>query len=44
MKILVISDSHGRMAALREAVQAQTDASMLLFLGDGDREIDVLRG
>ena len=43
MKILVISDSHGRLAALREAVQAQPDASMLLFLGDGDREIDVLR-
>lgn len=43
MKILVISDSHGRVAALREAVQAQPHAEMILFLGDGDREIDLLR-
>ena len=44
MKILAISDSHGRLSALREAVQAHPDAEMILFLGDGDREIDVIRG
>lgn len=43
MRILVLSDSHGFSAALREAVQSQPKANLILFLGDGSREAEKVR-
>ena len=41
MKILVISDLHGRDELLRKAAVLHTDRDGILFLGDGARDIDV---
>lgn len=38
MKILVISDSHGRSDRFREVTKMHADAEEILFLGDGVRD------
>lgn len=38
MKILVISDSHGRSDRFREVIKMHADADEILFLGDGVRD------
>lgn len=38
MKILVVSDSHGRYDRLRLLASMHTDADEILFLGDGARD------
>lgn len=40
MRLLVISDTHGDENALRRAVEAQPDASVVIHLGDGLREAE----
>ncbi|MDD6276566.1 MAG: YfcE family phosphodiesterase [Clostridia bacterium] len=40
MRILVISDSHGGEFKIRQAVSEQPKAKMLIFLGDGLRDLD----
>lgn len=40
MKILIISDSHGRRSGIKKALDAHPDAQLLLFLGDGIRDIE----
>jgi putative phosphoesterase len=40
MRILVVSDSHGDVFSLRCAVEAQPKARMIIFLGDGERDMD----
>ena len=39
MKILVISDSHGNSAAISKIVSLHRDAELLVFLGDGLRDL-----
>ena len=43
MRILVVSDSHGRVRALQNAVAAQPNAELILFLGDGGEEAAQIR-
>ncbi len=40
MKILVLSDSHGRSDLLSRAVELNRDADVLLHLGDGYRDVE----
>ena len=40
MRILVISDSHGRYSGIESAVQTHPEASHLIFLGDGANEME----
>lgn len=39
MKILVLSDSHGRVAVLERAYEMHADADIIVFLGDGLRDV-----
>lgn len=43
MVITVISDSHGDTDALRYVFQKERSCDLFIFLGDGDRDIDILR-
>lgn len=43
MRILVVSDSHGRARMLQKAIQAQPNADLILFLGDGWEEAAEIR-
>ncbi|MBQ6697639.1 MAG: metallophosphoesterase [Oscillospiraceae bacterium] len=40
MRILVVSDSHGDTYKLKKAIEDQPDISMMIHLGDGERDID----
>lgn len=40
MRILVISDSHGRTSKIEQAIEAQRDAKHIFFLGDCVRDIE----
>lgn len=42
MKILVVSDSHGRSGALDKIVQAEPDCANVIFLGDGARDMELI--
>jgi putative phosphoesterase len=42
IKLLVISDSHGRADRVRELAARQRDAEAILFLGDGVRDLDII--
>lgn len=42
MRILVISDSHGRTSAIEEAIEAQPTAKHVFFLGDCVSDIEDL--
>ena len=42
IKLLVVSDSHGRADILRELSARHRDAEAILFLGDGIKDIDVI--
>lgn len=42
MRILVLSDSHGRTSAIEEAIDAQPTAKHIFFLGDCTRDIEDL--
>lgn len=44
MRILVVSDSHGDVFALRCAMEAQPKACMMIHLGDGERDMDAAAG
>lgn len=43
MRILVLSDSHGNDQSIARAMDAQPQAAALLFLGDGERDLDLAR-
>ena len=43
MKCLVFSDSHGESRYMKEIILMHSDAEAVFFLGDGLREVDVLR-
>ena len=40
MRVLVISDSHGRKSYIEEAIEAQKDAKHIFFLGDCIKDIE----
>ena len=40
MRILVVSDVHGRLDRLREAILRQPTAGTVIFLGDGLRQAE----
>lgn len=40
MKLVVVSDVHGRYSRLRELMDMHSDADGLIFLGDGLRDLD----
>ena len=40
MRIIVVSDTHGREYRLRDIIAAQPTAEALIFLGDGAREVE----
>lgn len=42
MRILVVSDVHGREDLFREAIEAQPTANTVLFLGDGIRQAEAM--
>ena len=44
LRILVFSDSHGNVSALRRALVAQKTAQHIFFLGDCLRDIEALAG
>lgn len=41
-KILVLSDSHGNDQFLHDAVYEHIDADVIVFLGDGERDLSIL--
>lgn len=43
MKIIVISDSHGNLMTLRDIVLSNNDAEVIIFCGDGYKDIQELR-
>ena len=43
MRILVFSDSHGSTYRMREAISLHTEADIIIHLGDGERDIDLLK-
>ena len=44
MRILVLSDSHGMPSRILDAVEAHPEAEALIFLGDGERDLDTVEG
>lgn len=43
MKILVVSDTHGRWGALYNVIQAHPDAPVVIHLGDGYADLERIR-
>lgn len=43
MRILVVSDSHGDYYAFKRAVMAQPNAEVIIFLGDGEDQVDKIK-
>ncbi len=43
MKVLVVSDSHGRRELLDRIISAEPDCMEIIFLGDGIRDIEIIR-
>ena len=44
MRVLVISDSHGDLYAVKQAVDEQPEAKILFFLGDGEYDLSLVEG
>ena len=44
MRILVVSDSHGDSYAIRQAVAEQPSARIMFYLGDGERDLELIEG
>lgn len=42
LRILVISDSHGDSYAVKQAVDEQPSAKILFYLGDGERDLELI--
>lgn len=43
MRLLVLSDSHGRKNLLLKAVELHPEADAVIFLGDGERDVEFLK-
>lgn len=43
MRILVVSDSHGDVNRLRLAIEQQPTAQLIIYLGDGLRDLDSIQ-
>lgn len=44
MRLLVVSDSHGRTATLRDIIMIHSEADGVIFLGDGESDINKMMG
>jgi putative phosphoesterase len=44
VRIVALSDSHGSYRAAEKVILRNGDADMFVHLGDGERDVDVLRG
>ena len=42
MKLLVLSDSHGNISGVRDAIRKNRDADAIVFLGDGASDIEAV--
>ena len=40
MKLLIVSDSHGRVDRLKNIIEENKDANAIIFLGDGERDFE----
>lgn len=40
LRILVFSDSHGQYKPMKKAIEAQSEAEAIIFLGDGHRDFE----
>ena len=40
MKIIIISDSHGRSEVVKRIIAAHRDAEVIIFLGDGEKDLE----
>lgn len=43
MRLLVLSDSHGRKNLLLKAVELHPEADAVIFLGDGERDVEFIK-
>lgn len=43
MRILVLSDSHGRESFTYRAIEAQPEAELVIYLGDGEDDIELMK-
>jgi putative phosphoesterase len=43
MRIVVLSDTHGRFSAFENIVNANTEAELFIHLGDNEKEVDKMR-
>lgn len=43
MRIIVLSDTHGRLTAFEDIVNAHTEADIFIHLGDNEKEVDKMR-
>ncbi len=43
MKILVVSDTHSDVRRLKNAIELHPDISMMIHLGDGERDLDKVK-
>ena len=44
VKILVLSDSHGRGGKLKNIISANADADAIIYLGDGEADLEKVKG
>ena len=43
MRIIVFSDTHGNLSAVKKIFRRNGNADLFIFLGDGEREVDQVR-
>ena len=45
MRIVVMSDSHGRVDRVKQVIEQQSEAELFIFLGDGTKDFhQAMRG
>ena len=44
MRLVAVSDTHGKTERFRRVCEMQPSADLFLHLGDGNREVDIIRG
>lgn len=43
MKLLIVSDTHGKLANLEKAINSQLPIDLLIHLGDGEKEVSDIK-
>ena len=44
MRIVVMSDSHGRVDRVKQVIEQQSEAELFIFLGDGTKDFQKRTG